>query len=65
MSDKLDGQACDLGVPAPLPEDPVVAMAYVPFQQYGAVYAPEEALANGTLFPDLDKPFTAGKEPRA
>ena len=65
MSDKLDGQSCDLGVPAPLPEDTVPAMAYVPFQQYGAVYQPEQALENGPLFPDLDKPFSGRKEPRA
>ena len=63
MSEKLDGQSCDLRSPAPLPEDPVPAMAYVPFQQYGATYQP--ALDNGTLFPDLNKPFAGGKEPRS
>lgn len=62
MKTQLDGQSCDLHTPAPLPEDPVPAMAYVPFQQYGAVYEPEKALASGTLFPDLDKPFSGGKE---
>lgn len=62
MTMQLDGQSCDLHVPAPLPEDPVPAMAYVPFQQYGAVYEPEEALLYGTLFPDLNKPFCGGKE---
>lgn len=43
-----------------LPEDPVVAMAYVPWQQLEDVYEPEVALRRGTLFPELSKPFTAG-----
>ena len=43
-----------------LPEDPVLAMAYVPWQHLKEVYEPEAALANGTLFPELNKPFTAG-----
>lgn len=34
-----------------------LAMAYVPMQHFGATYAPEAALAKGTLFPELDKPF--------
>ena len=41
--------------------DPVLAMAYVPMQEYGVLYDPTDALCAGTLFPDLDKPFT-GKE---
>jgi hypothetical protein len=40
-----------------MPEMPVLAMAYVPFQEINAVYEPEQALAAGTLFPGLDKPF--------
>ena len=62
MKTKLEGQSCDLRSPAPLPSVTVPAMAYVPFQQYGAVYQPEQALMAGTLFPDLDKPFLRGKE---
>lgn len=42
------------------PDDPVVAMAYVPWQQLEEVYEPEVALCHGTLFPELFKPFTAG-----
>ena len=41
----------------PLPADPVPAMAYVPFQQFGRTFPPERALDAGTLFPELDKPF--------
>lgn len=42
------------------PDCPVVAMAYVPFQQPGETYTCEKALMRGTLFPCLDKPFTMG-----
>ena len=52
------------GIPS-LPKRTSEAMAYVPFQQYGATYQPEQALDNGTLFPDLNKPFAGGKEPRS
>lgn len=40
-----------------LPDDPVVAMAYVPFQTDTTTYDEMKALKAGTLFPVLDKPF--------
>lgn len=40
-----------------LPDDTVVAMAYVPFQTELVTYTSAEALTNGTLFPDLNKQF--------
>ena len=40
-----------------LPNDPVVAMAYVPFQLDNTSYSAEKALCEGTLFPVLNKPF--------
>ncbi|MBQ7595056.1 MAG: spore coat associated protein CotJA [Clostridia bacterium] len=43
-------------IPA-LPKNPVVAMAYVPFQTDTATYDEVKALACGTLFPCLNKPF--------
>ncbi|MBR0540943.1 MAG: spore coat associated protein CotJA [Clostridia bacterium] len=36
-------------------------MAYVPFQTNTTEYTLETALKNGTLFADLNKPFTGGK----
>lgn len=39
------------------PEDPVVAMAYIPYQQVKSVYSAEQGLSSGTMFPCLDKPF--------
>ena len=38
-----------------------LAMAYVPMQCLKNAYCLEEALYKGTLFPELDKPFTGVK----
>ena len=43
-----------------LPADPVVTMAYVPFQLNKTMYDEEQALNAGTLFKDLNKPFLRG-----
>lgn len=53
----LNGQ--QEGELSPLPANPVVTMAYVPMQQFGSMYEPEQAWSNGTLFPELNKPFCA------
>ncbi len=42
-------------------KDAVLAMAYVPMQEYGLMYDQADALEAGTLFPDLDKPFLGKK----
>ncbi|MCD7723148.1 MAG: spore coat associated protein CotJA [Clostridiales bacterium] len=43
----------------PLPKNAAVTMAYVPYQQQAEPYSNEmEALCRGTLFEELDKPFT-------
>ncbi len=42
-------------------KDAVLAMAYVPMQEYGLLYDQADALEAGTLFPDLDKPFLGKK----
>jgi hypothetical protein len=36
----------------------VPAMAYVPWQTFTKAYEPQKALMTGTIFPELDKPFT-------
>lgn len=51
-------------VTSAMPQMLALAMAYVPFQQFGSIYEPEQALSNGTLFPDLNKPFCGRKEGR-
>jgi len=46
----------------PIPYDTALAMAYIPYQQKcEPVYEPDNALRVGTLFKELDIPFTAGK----
>ncbi len=40
-----------------LPENPVNAMAYIPYQQWGETYEASAGYNQGTIFPVLDKPF--------
>jgi len=49
---------------SPLPKDPVVAMAYVPFQNAKKIYSPEHGFQSGTMFPELNKPFMCGAKER-
>lgn len=35
-----------------------VAMAYVPWQHFDRTFEPQKALKVGTIFPELEKPFT-------
>ncbi len=44
------------------PQNTPLAMAYVPFQEWGEVYTDDEAFPIGTLFPDLDFPFMRGAD---
>jgi hypothetical protein len=34
-----------------------LAEAYIPFQRYGQIFDPMAALMNGTLFPELYRPY--------
>lgn len=48
---------------SPLPKNASVTMAYIPFQQEAKPYDEElKALKNGTLFPELNKPFILNKK---
>lgn len=38
-----------------------IAMAYVPWQQFGCTYEPMQGLHAGTIFPELEKPFYGRK----
>lgn len=42
-------------------EEYSVAMGYIPWQQWQQPYSPEQGLRKGTIFPDLDLPFTMGR----
>ena len=55
----LSGKGCTAN-PTPFPQNTPVAMAYIPFQQFGQLYPFEKGLMRGTIFPDLDKPFLGG-----
>ncbi len=57
MENNLTNMQAHKHVISPLPEEPVVAMAYVPFQNPVVIYSAEQGLQRGTLFPCLDKPF--------
>lgn len=41
---------------------PALAMAYVPMQRLNTVFSLDDALENGTLFPELYKPFLGYRE---
>lgn len=43
-----------------MPASPQLAMAYVPFQQWGNTMEADKALSCGTLFTDLVFPFERG-----
>ena len=43
-------------------ENMPIAIAYVPFQQWQNIYEPRQALQRGTIFKELDLPFTCAKE---
>lgn len=44
-----------------LPKDTAYAMAYVPFQQEDSeVYSADQGFSQGTMFPELNKPFYIG-----
>jgi|GEM_PF-6698659 len=43
------------------PKNPVVAMAYIPYQNPKAVYTASCGLRNGTMFPCLNKPFLGSR----
>ena len=42
-------------------EETPLAMASVPVQKWGRRYDDAKALEQGTIFPDLDKPFFAAE----
>ncbi len=53
---------CDevMSRPSALPAVMVPAMAYVPLQFYDNIFEVEEGYCQGTIFPELVKPFMGG-----
>ena len=54
MSRNNDTQTC---YPQKAVDEMALTMAYVPWQQFSETYEPAKALRQGTIFPELDKPF--------
>ena len=48
-------------VPDFMPRDPMLANSYVPYQTLNEVYCPDVALEQGTIFPELDMPYSSGQ----
>lgn len=44
-----------------MPNNPLLANAYVPYQQAGDIFEPAQALENGTAFPELVSPYCKNK----
>lgn len=42
-----------------MPECPLYGEAYTPYQQSNEMHCLEDALARGTLFPSLERPYMA------
>lgn len=67
MNDDYSSSRCsNVGIAAPegaFPAETPLAMAYVPWQEWGDTYPENTALEKGTIFPSLDYPFY-GKEGR-
>ena len=63
LADSVDRSLQETQESAPKSVFPAVTppgMAYVPYQQWGEVYEPENGLKRGTVFPGLDLPFQGG-----
>ena len=54
MARNNDNQTC---YPQKAVDEMALTMAYVPWQQFSETYEPAKALRQGTIFPELDKPF--------
>lgn len=40
-----------------MPENPMLANAYIPYQYFDELYCPENSLMYGTTFPELVSPY--------
>ncbi len=54
-------ESCYCKVPDFMPRDPLLANSYVPYQTLNEIYEPRTSLEQGTIFPELDSPYTSGQ----
>ena len=59
MKGNIDSSFCR--VPDFMPREPMFANSYVPYQTLDEIYCPDVALEQGTIFPELDMPYTSGQ----
>ena len=70
MIKNLNGDMADMNIEMPVsngnrpsfPSKTPLAMAYVPVQQWNRTYDEEQGFKRGTVFPDLDFPFSAEED---
>ena len=62
FSAEIDIKTENRGELSRFPERTPLAMAYVPYQQWGEVFDSGDALEKGTLFPELIFPFEKGEK---
>lgn len=43
------------------PRNPMLAQSYVPIQKIGKTYLPNVGLKNGTIYPELVRPYKPGQ----
>lgn len=60
MAQPVEARGCERNS-FPAAEQFPVAMAYVPWQKFETMYEPQRALNVGTIFPELELPFWAGR----
>lgn len=58
MDSKKTGRSCPVRPDFQDIDSLPLAMAYVPWQTWEDLYKPEEGLKQGTIFMQLNKPFT-------
>ena len=66
----INGDMADMNIETPaegskkslFPSKTPLAMAYVPYQQWKKTYKSEQGFERGTVFPELDYPFSAEED---
>lgn len=57
MENNLNNDVSAFIITKPEIKEPILTMAFVNMQPITEIYSPEDALKNGTLFKNIDKPF--------
>ncbi len=52
-----NGETRNCNMPDTMPQNPLLANSYVPYQTMEDTFSPEDSLRNGTTFPGLVSPY--------